>query len=45
MRDAILLITCNLDGFIAAEDGNVDWLLQEEEYDFDSHLCMGCKPC
>ncbi|WP_342305085.1 dihydrofolate reductase family protein [Methanolobus sp. ZRKC5] len=38
MRDVILLITCSLDGFIAAEDGNVDWLLQEEEYDFDSFM-------
>ncbi|WP_340818151.1 dihydrofolate reductase family protein [Methanolobus sp. WCC4] len=38
MRDVILLITCSLDGFIAAEDGNVDWLLGEDEYDFDAFL-------
>ncbi|SFM30850.1 dihydrofolate reductase family protein [Methanolobus profundi] len=38
MRDVVLLITCSLDGFIAAEDGNVDWLIGEEEYDFDTFL-------
>ncbi|TQD24358.1 dihydrofolate reductase family protein [Methanolobus vulcani] len=38
MRDVILLITCSLDGYIADEDGNVDWLLGEDEYDFDSFL-------
>lgn len=38
MRDVILLITCSLDGFIAAEDGNVDWLISEDEYDFDTFL-------
>lgn len=38
MRDVVLLITCSLDGFIAAEDGNVDWLIGEDEYDFDTFL-------
>jgi len=38
MREVILLITCSLDGYIADEDGNVDWLLGEDEYDFDSFL-------
>nr|WP_321498403.1 dihydrofolate reductase family protein [uncultured Methanolobus sp.] len=38
MREVILLITCSLDGYIAGEDGNVDWLLEEDEYDFDSFL-------
>ena len=38
MKDVILMITCSLDGFIAAEDGNVDWLLQDEDYDFDAFL-------
>ena len=38
MREVILLITCSLDGYIADEEGNVDWLLGEDEYDFDSFL-------
>ncbi|MBP1908515.1 dihydrofolate reductase family protein [Methanolobus bombayensis] len=38
MRKVILLITCSLDGFIASEDGNVDWLVGDEEYDFDTFL-------
>ncbi|MEZ5335235.1 MAG: dihydrofolate reductase family protein [Methanolobus sp.] len=38
MRNVILLITCSLDGFIAAEDGSVDWLIGEDEYDFDTFL-------
>ncbi|WP_292470668.1 dihydrofolate reductase family protein [Methanolobus sp.] len=38
MKDVILLITCSLDGFIAAEDGKVDWLLQDDQYDFDAFL-------
>ncbi|WP_319507506.1 dihydrofolate reductase family protein [uncultured Methanolobus sp.] len=38
MRDVVLLITCSLDGFIAAEGGNVDWLLPDKEYDFDAFM-------
>ncbi len=34
MRKMILLITCSLDGFIAKDNGSIDWLVGNEDYDF-----------
>ncbi len=32
MRSIILFIACSLDGFIAREDGGVDWLFDDQDY-------------
>jgi len=32
VRSIILFIACSLDGFIAREDGGVDWLFHDQDY-------------
>ncbi len=34
MRKIILYITSSLDGYIARENGDVDWLLQDQDYGY-----------
>ena len=34
MRKTILFIACSLDGFIAREDGEIDWLFTDQDYGY-----------
>jgi len=34
MRKVILFITCSLDGYIARENGDIDWLFTDQDYGY-----------